>query len=315
VFTAFAYMLARIYLLAKPDAFLTSKINYLIFIELIMGLIIFYTTFLGIAFVRKINKTLAFLIILLVMELLIFVYPATRHGIWEIMSSIIPHIIIIFLAVIFRKFSDSIKLEKEKQNLILQNTQSELELLKMQISPHFLFNTLNNIDYLITNDTAKASNSISRLGDILRYMIYDAKADRIMLSDEIRHIEDYIGLIRLRTSGTDFLTYCRTGQPGHKKIAPMLFIPLIENAYKHSSVKEGKDIISIEIKIENSELHFSAENEFDPSQKNENHTSGGIGLNLVKRRLELIYPGRHNFRISENNSRYNVILNLRLDEY
>ncbi len=203
----------------------------------------------------------------------------------------------------------------EKQDLLLQNTQSELALLKMQVSPHFLFNTLNNIDYLISHDAVKASSSISKLGDMLRYMIYEAKAEKIPLSREIRNIEDYIELIRLRTSGENYLNYKLTGQPGHLQIAPMLFVPLIENAYKHSSAKEGENIISISVDINESNVIFRVNNEFENSPETEGKSTNGIGLNLVRRRLEIIYPGRNSFKISENNNRFNVELKLKLDEY
>jgi LytS/YehU family sensor histidine kinase len=102
-----------------------------------------------------------------------------KIGFWEVMSSIVPHILVIFLAIIFRRFSDSTRLEHEKQALKIQNVQSELDFLKMQVSPHFLFNTLNNIDYLITVDSDKASGAISKLGSILRYMIYETNAETI----------------------------------------------------------------------------------------------------------------------------------------
>ena len=160
-----------------------------------------------------------------------------------------------------------VKLEREKQLLLLQNTQSELALLKMQVSPHFLFNTLNNIDYLISHDTVRASNSISKLGDILRYMLYDAKGEKIPLSAEIKHIEDYIELIRLRTLGSNYLNYRLTGQPGYLQIAPMLFLPLIENAYKHAATKEGENIILIGINIGKGDLRFVIDNEYDPAHQ------------------------------------------------
>jgi len=232
-----------------------------------------------------------------------------------LLSSLIPHIIVIFLAVVFRRFSDSITLEKEKQELLLQNTQSELALLKMQVSPHFLFNTLNNIDYLITNDVVKASDCISRLGEILRYMIYDAKAEKIPLSKEIRHIVDYIELIRLRTSGQRYLNFNLTGEAGYLQIAPMLFIPLIENAYKHASKKEGENVILVELEIKGENIIFHVNNEYDNSPNRKSPVNEGIGLNLVRRRLELIYPDKNNFYISSGNNRYNVELTIELDEY
>jgi two-component system LytT family sensor kinase len=315
IFTAFVIILSRIYLQARPDSELSQHFVYIVSLEIIMALILFYTTFLGILPARRSKKNLTILVVVLLSQLTFFAFPATRHGIWEILSSLIPHIIVIFLAVVFRRFSDSIRLEREKQELLLQNTQSELALLKMQVSPHFLFNTLNNIDYLISKDVVKASNSISKLGDMLRYMIYEAKAEKIPLSREIRQIEDYIGLIRLRTSGENYLNYMLTGQPGHLQIAPMLFVPLIENAYKHSSAKEGENIISISVDVHESNVIFRVNNEFENSPKTEVISTNGIGLNLVRRRLELIYPDRFSFNISENNNRFYVELKLKLDEY
>jgi len=315
VFTLFVFMLTKIYLQAKPDAILPRHFYYVIFLELFMGLIFFYATFLGIPYTRGKNKGRLILAAVLLILLLFFAYPATRFGFWQVMSSIVPHILIIFLALVFRKFSDSVKLEREKQLLLLQNTQSELALLKMQVSPHFLFNTLNNIDYLISHDTVKASNSISKLGDILRYMLYDAKGEKLPLSAEIKHIEDYVELIRLRTLGINYLNYRLTGQPGYLQIAPMLFLPLVENAYKHATVKEGENIILIEIDIGDGDLRFVIDNEYDPALLPLTPSTGGIGLNIVRRRLELIYPGNHTFIVSRENKRYRIELELRLDEY
>lgn len=313
VFAAFAFMLSKIYLQAKPDAQFGKHLLYVISLEVVMGLIFFYTTFFGIRWARKSMSRYLILAAGLLFLVLFFAYPAMSIGIWEVLSSIIPHVIVIFLAVIFRRFSDSIRLEQEKQALLLQNTQSELALLKMQVSPHFLFNTLNNIDYLVTFDTEKASGSIAKLGAILRYMIYDAEVEKIGLAKELKHIEDYIDLLRLRTSGDNYLQYRLNGRPEQLRIAPMLFLPLIENAYKHSSVKEGENIISIDIGIEKSSLQFAISNEYDNYRK-PTTKAGGLGLNIVKRRLDLIYPEKHTFTITKDNNRFKVELTLELDE-
>jgi hypothetical protein len=314
VFTAFVYMLCRIYLEASPKAPFQQHLTYVIFLEVVMGLLFFYTTFFGLPWSKMRPGRLAALSAILLFLLLFFAYPATRFGIWQVMSSLIPHVIVIFLAVIFRRFSDSIRLEREKQELVIHQTKSELALLKMQVSPHFLFNTLNNIDYLVTHDPAKASASIAKLGDILRYLIYESATDKIALAKELSHLEEYIELVRLRTKGANYLNYKVSGLPGHLQIAPMLFLPLVENAYKHSAVKEGENIVQIEIVISSSKLQFSIGNEYDSSQKSEER-DGGLGLNLVKRRLELIYPGRHKCTVNKGNKRFNVELILELDEY
>jgi len=315
VFTIFIFMLSKIYLQADPDAPFSQNLVYVIFLELLMGLIFFYTTFFGIPWAQKKKTNLLILSVTLIALLLFFAYPATHVGRWEVLSSILPHTIVIFLAGIFRKFSDSIRLEQEKQNLLLQNTKSELALLKMQVSPHFLFNTLNNIDYLVMHDTVKASASISKLADILRYMIYDAEVEKIPLAKEISLIEEYIELIRLRTSGDNYLNYMLNGTPSHLQIAPMLFLPLIENAYKHSATKDGENIIQIEINIDDNSIMFVANNEYDSFRKTSATGSGGLGLNIVKRRLELIYPSKHSLKVTQDANRYNVELKIQLDEY
>lgn len=315
VFTLFVLMLSKIYLKAEPNAPFSQNLFYVVFLELVMGLIFFYTTFFGIPWAKKKKGNLLVLSAILITLLGLFAYPATHFGLWEVISSILPHGIVIFLAGIFRAFSDSIKLEQEKQALLLQNTKSELALLKMQVSPHFLFNTLNNIDYLVMHDTEKASTSISKLADILRYMIYDAEVEKIPLVKEIRHIEDYIELIRLRTSGSNYFNYKLVGSPARLRIAPMLFLPLIENAYKHSSSKDGENIISTDILIDDSGIQFVVNNEFNSLQQTAIPGSGGLGQNIVKRRLELIYPGKHTFTVTQNRNRYIVELTIQLDEY
>jgi hypothetical protein len=315
VYTAFAIMLSKIYLQADPNAPFSQNLFYVIFLEVLMGLIFFYISFFGIPWARKKKSNLLILSAVIMLLLLVFAYPATRFGVWEVVSSILPHCIVIFLAGIFRAFSDSIKLEQEKQALLLQNTRSELALLKMQVSPHFLFNTLNNIDYLVSANPEKASASISKLADILRYMIYDAGVEKIPLAKETEHIEDYIDLIRLRTSGANYLNYQLTGSPAHLQIAPMLFIPLIENAYKHSSTKDGEDIIRIEIKIEEQNIRFVVNNAFDSSKKPTGNPAGGLGMNIVKRRLLLMYPDKHILKVNSDANRYNVELTISLDEF
>jgi LytS/YehU family sensor histidine kinase len=314
VFTAFALILSKIYLQAKPDAPFGQHLFIIIAMEVLMGLIFFYVTFFGYPWAKKKKKNGIILSAILAFLLIFFALPATRVGLWEVMSSVIPHIIVILIAFVFRKFSDSIKLEQEKQSLLLQSTQSELALLKMQVSPHFLFNTLNNIDYLVSTNTDKASDAIAKLGSILRYMIYESATEKIALSKELKHIEDYIELVRLRTVDPDYLTYRFTGFTGHLQIAPMLMQPLIENAYKHASTRDGEKVINIDVQVEDQVIKFTVDNEFDSLLKTATN-EGGLGLNIVKRRLELIYPGKHQLLINKDNRKFKVELIIELDEY
>lgn len=322
-FTGLTFMLSKVYLQADPYAPFSDHLVYVNFLELIMGLIFFYTTFFGIGLIKRkkdSNRILhksgkIFLPAVLCIMLLFFAMPAMKVGIWPVMSSVIPHIILIFLAIIFRRFSDSLRLEKEKQELLYQNARSELAVLKMQLSPHFIFNTLNNIDYLVSSDPAKASDSISKLGTILRYMIYETEEEKIDLTMELKHIEDYIALLRLRSASIDFIRFRADNvSTGQLRIAPMLFLPLIENSFKHCCDRNGNNIIDISLSVSGCRLSLFVSNQYDitePGTKNSN----GLGLNNVKKRLELIYPGRHSFEIEKKGNRFNVSLKLELDEY
>ena len=118
----------------------------------------------------------------------------------------------------------------------------------------------------------------------------------------------------MRTSGKNYLNYRVSGLTGHLKIAPMLFLPLIENAYKYSSGREGENIIDIDIEIIENILHFRISNEYDSSAKSDT-SEGGLGLTIVKRRLELIYPSMYSFKNFKDLNRYKIELILELDEY
>lgn len=315
VFTLFAFMLSKIYLQADPDAAFARNIIFVVFLELVMGMLFFYISFFGIGWAKKRMRNKLILSVVLIILLLFFAYPAMQIGKWEVLSSILPHGIVIFLAFIFRRFSDSIKLEKEKQELMLQTTKSELAMLKMQMSPHFLFNTLNNIDYLVDADPLKASACIAKLGDLLRYSLYGAEAVKIPLVEEISHIEDYIELIRIRIPGDEYLSFENTSACNQLQIAPMLLIPLVENAFKHSPKGEKGNVISVFLKTTDSKFTFEATNVKKNGSKSTTTEESGIGLKSVKRRLQLLYAEKHRIIISETENRFKVTLTIELDEF
>ena len=134
-----------------------------------------------------------------------------------------------------------------KEVLSKKNVQTELALLKAQINPHFLFNTLNNIDILIEKNAQTASVFLKKLSDILRFILYDTQEERIPLTLELEYIRKYIDLQNIRTANEDFVTYDVQGETDGLSIAPMLFIPFIENAFKHSTNKKIKEAILIRI--------------------------------------------------------------------
>ena len=203
----------------------------------------------------------------------------------------------------------------ETQKLARENLKSELALLKNQINPHFLFNTLNNIDSLIKSNTEKASHTLLKLSEILRYMIYDTNTDKVQLADEIRHIESYIELQKLQFVNRDLVSFNVSGKTSNTKVAPMLFIPFVENAFKHCTDKSLPGAIKITFTIRGKQVLFESENISDPTKRINKDEASGVGLNILRRRLELIYPGRHALNINEENKTFSVTLSVNTDEH
>ncbi len=204
--------------------------------------------------------------------------------------------------------------EKDKQKeLEKKNLQSELNLLRSQINPHFLFNTLNNIDALLRKNPEQASELLIKLSVQMRYMLYDSNTEKISLHSEIEFIKDYISLQKLRIKNQKAVTFILNGEFKNRIIAPMLFIPFIENAFKHCTKKEQAGAIQINIAENEDQLLFFTSNLYDPDNTGIKNKKGGIGLDLVKRRLTLIYPDKHFLEIMDENNRYTVTLTIQLD--
>jgi len=203
----------------------------------------------------------------------------------------------------------------QTEKLAKQNLQSELALLKNQINPHFLFNTLNNIDSLIKSNTEKASETLVKLSEILRYMIYETNVANVRLADEIRHIESYVELQKLQFANRELVSLSVQGNPGNILIAPMLFIPFVENAFKHCTDKSIPNAVRITFTIHDNQVQFESVNLSDRTQRINKDEASGVGLNIVKRRLEILYPGRHSLNIKEENNTFNVTLTVNTHEH
>ena len=178
------------------------------------------------------------------------------------------------IGCLFRFFIDWFNKKNEVLVLEKENILSNLELLKYQINPHFLFNTLHNIDALINENQEKASKSIVFLSDIMRYMLKDTKSEFVELQKEILYLENYFSLERLRLKNDNFLNYSIIGRNNELKIAPMILIPFVENAFKHSVDSSIENGIIIRIEIEKSRLIFNCENRYDKSETEKDETSG-----------------------------------------
>ena len=198
---------------------------------------------------------------------------------------------------------------KVKVDLAKKNYEMELALVKSQINPHFLFNTINNIDVLITKDATRASEYLNKLSDIMRFMLYETKPAKIPLNKELTYIEKFIELQKIRTTNQHYINYTVKGDATNLMIPPMLFIPFIENAFKHAENKKAENAININLDIEKDKIVFKCENTYNQnSQMKQEHS--GLGSELIKKRLTLLYPGKHTLTITNNNELYKVALSL-----
>lgn len=198
---------------------------------------------------------------------------------------------------------------KLKEILTQKNFEMELALVKSQINPHFLFNTLNNIDVLIGKDAARASLYLNKLSDIMRFMLYETKTEKIPLSKELAYIEKYIDLQRIRTATPNYVEYTVVGEVHDRLIEPMLFIPLVENAFKHSAMREKENAVQIHITIADNQLIFDCTNKYKEGAQHPQEY-GGLGIALIQKRLLALYPKKHQLEISKNGDTYQVKLTL-----
>jgi LytS/YehU family sensor histidine kinase len=213
-------------------------------------------------------------------------------------------------ALILKGFITWIKEIKLKEELKQKNHETEMALIKSQLDPHFLFNTLNNIDVLILKDASEASNYLNKLSDILRFMLYETKTNEILLKKEIEYIEKYIELQKIRTANSNYVNFKVEGNPSNITIAPMVFIPFIENAFKHSTNKKIDNAITVQLFINDKNIRFVCENKFDPNL-NMVQESNGLGNNLIQKRLHLIYPEQHTLELDKQINLYSVKLTIK----
>jgi len=213
-----------------------------------------------------------------------FTYQSFTQYSLPVCSVVIVSSVIAIIRQFFIKVNESKQMEIEK-------IKSELSFLKTQLQPHFLFNTLNNIYSLTFNDSQLAGKSILQLSGLLRYVIYEAEAEKVDLQNEINHLKNYIELEKIRFANRLELSFNISGNIIDKKIAPVLLIPFLENGFKHASNKMNEKIwITIDLIVKENNLFFTVENSvFDDGKTQLQNFYSGIGLENVKRRLSLLY--------------------------
>ena len=217
--------------------------------------------------------------------------------------------IVVFVAML-RFAVDWLEFEAKKNEVENEKLTAELNFLKAQINPHFLFNTLNNLYYLAYSKSENTTEVIAKLSQMMRYMIYDSNHPKVLLSKEIEYMRNYISLERLRLNDQIPIKFEVKGNTENVWITPLIFITFLENAFKHGvSNSNPKAWVNIAIDLSDHECIYTVENSRSTEQKDGSEKSG-IGLQNVKRRLELSYPEKYKLVTEDTREKYLVKLNL-----
>lgn len=197
------------------------------------------------------------------------------------------------------------------QELKNQRLEAELKFLKTQVNPHFLFNTLNNIYSLAFVGSAQTAPMVMKLSEMMRYMIYDCTAALVPLEKEIQYLQNYIELQQIKTEKLQSIQFEIQGNPTGIMIAPLLLVPLFENAFKHGNLEEiGKGWLTSSLRLTSDTLEFTISNSISTNPAT--HPAGGIGLNNIRTRLQLRYPNHHQLEIVPQSDSFQVSLHLRI---
>ncbi len=231
---------------------------------------------------------------------------------YRILSIVTPYFISLIGSALFSIATFARSKEKEMAQLKSEKLEAEMKFLKSQINPHFLFNALNNIYTLSVIKSDNTPDNLLKLSRMLRYMLYDCKEDRVPLKKELEYIDNFVDLNKLKDSaGLNIELNLDRSQP-ELLVAPLIFIPFIENAFKHSKIEDLENgWISINLKIQDKKLLFNVKNSI-PKSNSPKDKIGGIGLKNVKRQLELLYPQKHNLTITQTDNTFDISLKIDL---
>lgn len=247
-------------------------------------------------------------------------YPTTRGGdlsFGGVQSAAFKIGFVLGLFSSFKLLWDYQKKQKQVSELEKEKAESELKFLKSQVNPHVLFNNLNNIYSYALEKSEKVPEMLLKLSESMRYMLKDGTKSMVPLKKEIKYLENFIELQKLRLEGRGNVEFSVQGDPGNHKIAPLLLVSFVENSFKHSMKTEEDIFIDILIVIEEEELTFVARNNYsDIKNRDIERETGGIGLQNVKKRLKLIYEDQYRLSIDRTGEEFcvHLTLNLEVDE-
>lgn len=209
------------------------------------------------------------------------------------------------LKYVMRWNEEKHKMEEERR----RNAEAELNWLKNQLNPHFLFNTLNNISSLTQIDADKAQESIGQFSELLRYALYESNVEKVKLNDETEFMKNYIDLMSLRCNEMTHINTRFDSFDENITISPLLFISLIENAFKHGTSSHKESFVKIDMGLDGDDLVFSCENSVH-ERRSDDRSGSGIGLENMTRRLDLIYPDAYTYKQYVENNTYIAIVKI-----
>ncbi|MBD0350036.1 MAG: sensor histidine kinase [Flavisolibacter sp.] len=232
----------------------------------------------------------------------------------RVYDNIIPHFLLVSTGAAFKLVLDYARAQRRLGELAKEKAEAELNFLKSQINPHFLFNSLNSVYFLIDKDNKEARQALHKFSDMLRYQLYEMNGEKIPVEKEIGYLQDYIALQRLRQNDNSSVSLHVAPDTQGFYIEPLLLVPFVENSFKHlSHFNDGKkNEIKINLSRQNGTFNFSIRNTTEGKKTPELLPQGGIGLANVKRRLELLYPQRHQLAIQEQEGWFDVQLTIKI---
>jgi hypothetical protein len=254
---------------------------------------------------------------------------------WKVLfyDNTIPHILLVSTGAAYKLILDYVSAQKRLAEMAKENADAELNFLKSQINPHFVFNSLNSVYFLIDKQNAAARDSLQKFSDMLRYQLYECSTQQVSIEKEIGYLKDYIDLQRLRRDENCIIELSISSGLKGFQIAPLLLIPFVENAFKHlSHYNHDNNRVAIHLEKENGAMILAVSNTREEKAVNPGLLSpglvnpalpgpvtppdpghpGGIGLRNVQRRLELLYPGRHSLVIDKFPDRFDIFLKLEI---
>ncbi|WP_299779609.1 histidine kinase [uncultured Formosa sp.] len=311
--------------------FNTGNFSFTFLNFLVVGILVFYVNYLFLVPKFLLNKKKSYYLIsvislvILGLVLIEFILPKPENllhiteledynkpnfRVFRFGLPLFFNLILVVIGTSIKMYSEwdkNIQLQKEIES---QKSSAELHFLKNQLSPHFLFNSLNSIYSLTSKKSNDAPEAVITLSELMRYMLYQADNDFVKLSDELDYIQNYLKLQRLRIARNQDVTLNIRGSVLQQKIRPLLLISFIENAFKYGTDFKGNTFVCIEINVNANDLDFKSINLI--GNRKQDPENSGIGLQNTKERLQLLYPNQHKLEIEEVSNQFIVHLNLNL---